>query len=127
RAARQGLVEARVGVHASAWPAALGHRWGFSVDLDAGPGAGTATAAFSGTLSDAALRLGVGLRVPLVDGVALEPSLGASAHDLNLDGVVRADASHVGLRRLDVAFEPRAALTFALLGGRLLLAPWVGL
>src|SRR4029077_462084 len=31
RAARQGLVEARVGVHASAWPAALGHRWGFSV------------------------------------------------------------------------------------------------
>ena len=127
KTSRQGLVEARVGVHASVWPAAFGHRWGLSVDLDGGPGAGTVTSAFSGTLSDTALRLGVGLRVPLVDGMALEPSLGASAHDLNLDGVVRADASHVAVRRLDAAFEPRAALTFALLGGRLLLAPWVGL
>jgi len=120
------LTSARVALHASLWPAGLGHRWGLSVDVEDGPGPEARSDAFSGSLTDGAARLGLGLRVPLAGWATLEPSLGGALHLLTLDGVVLAERTSVSLRRLDVAFEPRLGLDFAFLGGRLLVGPWVG-
>ncbi|HEX3771335.1 MAG TPA: hypothetical protein VHV30_10740 [Polyangiaceae bacterium] len=120
------LPEARLGIHASLWPAAAGHRWGIALDVEDGTGAHTLTGAFSGSLSDAAARLALGLRVPFggtAPWAVLEPSAGVAAHLLTLDGVVIADAASVTVRRVDVAFEPRLAFDFAFLGGRLLAGP----
>jgi hypothetical protein len=121
------LTEARLGLHASIWPAALGHRWGAYLEAEGGSGAQAQSNAFSGTLGDAALRLGIGLRVPLADWATFEPSLGGGLHLLTLDGAVLADGSHVSVHRLDGGFEPRLAVSFTLLGGRLLLTPWFGM
>jgi hypothetical protein len=121
------LTEGRLGVGASFWPAAFGHRWGASIDVEDGAGAQAESAAFSGTLSDGALRLGVGLRVPLAGWATMELSVGGALHFLTLDGVVAAEGTHVSVRRVDAGVEPRVGLDFVLLGGRLVLTPWIGM
>jgi hypothetical protein len=126
RLASSSLVAARLALHASIWPAAFGHRWGLSLDVEDGPGASSQSGAFNGSLSDGAARVGLGLRVPLADWATLEPSLGAALHLLTLDGVVLAERRNVTERRGDVGLEPRLGLDFAVLGGRLLFGPWVG-
>jgi hypothetical protein len=130
RLSSSSLPEARLALHASFWPAALRHalhqQWGFELDVEDGTGAHTLGDSFSGSLGDGAVRLALGLRVPFADWAVLEPSLGAAAHLLTLDGVVLAEQASVAVRRVDVAFEPRLGFDFAFLGGRLLVGPWVG-
>lgn len=119
-------VEARFGLHASMWPRALGHRWGVSVDAEDGPGNQVQTPTFAGTLDVAALRLAVGFRARLSESIALEPSLGGALQLLTLDGTVSGEKSQVSVRRLDVGFDPRLGFGFAVLGGRLVFEPWIG-
>lgn len=119
--------EGRLGLHASVWPTSLHHHWGLSLDFETGNGAPAETPTFSGRLTDAALRLGVGARVPVVAHVDAELSVGAAAHLVNLDGVVLDRASNVSETRVDGAVEPRLAVELVLLRGRLRLAPWFGL
>jgi hypothetical protein len=117
---------ARFGVHASVWPRALGHRWGASVDAEDGTGMQVNAAAFNGTLNDAALRLGLGLRAPLGNAVVLEPSIGAVLQIQTLDGVVLAERATASEARFDVGFDPRLGVDFSLLGGRVHVEPWIG-
>ena len=119
--------EGRVGLHASVWPRALGGRWGTMLELESGTGLRADTDTFSGTLTDTALRIGVGARIPLARDVVLEPSLGGGVHLVSLDGTVLAGATHASITSVDGALEPRVALGIALWGARLQLAPWMGL
>jgi hypothetical protein len=97
-----------------------------SLDLESGYGVRAQTATFSGTLTDAALRVGVGAKLPIVAPLDAELSVGAAAHLVNLEGVLDPKAS-VSELRLDATVEPRIAVDVVLLRGRLRLAPWFGL
>jgi hypothetical protein len=121
-----GSVEPRFGVHTSIWPGALGHRWGVSVDAEDGPGSQVQIPAFAGTLNAAALRLALGFRARLSEWIALAPSLGVALQLLTLEGAVSGAKSQGSVRRLDVGFDPRLGVEFAVLGGRLVFEPWIG-
>ncbi len=120
------LAEARLGVVATAWPAAWGHRWGVELSAETGAGAAVATDGFTGSLRDQVTRLGFVAHVPLSGAAAFEASLGGGLHLVELDGVVRTDSSSTASAHLDAALEPRLGLCFRTLGGRLELSPWVG-
>jgi hypothetical protein len=115
--------EPRLGVEASG----MARYWGGVVDVEFGPGwHPPESSALTGTVTDAAVRVGLAARLPLSTSVALEPSLGGALHWERLGGVVVADALPVSIDRLNVAFEPRIAVDVALAGGWLHLGPWFG-
>ena len=120
------LLQGRLGVEGAVWPARFGHRWGGTLGIDYGVGAHAGAGAFAGTLTDTGVRLALAWRAPLSESVALEPSLGGGARLVTLDGTVLPDGSHVSIARVDVTVTPRVSLGVAAWGGRLRLAPWVG-
>lgn len=120
------LIEPRVGLDASVWPVAWGHRWGISLGAESGPGAHVATRSFAGTVADSALRIALGGRIPISEAFAFEASLGGALHLVGLDGVVLAESSSASEHRVDVAIEPRVGMSLKTLGGRLFLTPWFG-
>jgi hypothetical protein len=115
-------IEARLGGEASGW---LG-RWGFMLDVEGGPGWHPSNAALTGTVTDTALRLAVGVHLPLSPAVAVEPSVGAGLRLVHLDAVVVSDLTHASLERADGAFEPRLGVEVGLFHGHLRFIPWVG-
>lgn len=120
------LAEPRIGLHASAWPSAWGHRWGVAFEVESGPGAHPSTGSLAGTVTDSAVRVAVAARVPVSDVFALEASVGGGLHLVVMEGVVVSESSSVSAARVDVAVEPRLGVSFSTLGGRLVLAPWLG-
>jgi hypothetical protein len=114
-------LEPRFGLQAGGWA----RYWGAVLDVETGPGTHPASPALAGTLTDSAVRIALAARWPLSSAVAIEPSLGGALHWAHLDVVV-SDASPAKIDRLDGAFEPRLAVDFGLAGGRVHLAPWVG-
>ena len=115
-------LEPRFGLQASGWA----RYWGAVLDVETGAGIHPASPALLGTVTDSAVRIALAARWPLSTTVAIEPSLGGAVHWEHLDGVVVSDASTASIDRLDGAFEPRLAVDFGLVAGRVHLAPWVG-
>ena len=113
-------LEPRFGLQASGWA----RYWGAVLEVETGAGTHPASPALLGTLTDSAVRIALAARWPLSTAVAIEPSLGGAVHWEHFDVV--SDASTASIDRLDGAFEPRLAVDFGLIGGRVHLAPWVG-
>jgi hypothetical protein len=97
-----------------------------TVALESGPGATVTAGGFTGTLRDDAAHVALALRATISTMTALEASLGAGLHLIELNGVVTSDSSPASATRLDAAVEPRLALCFRTLGGKLELVPWAG-
>jgi hypothetical protein len=127
-------LETRGGVYGSFWPAYLDHRWGLSLGVSGGLGIQVSSndnmgPTFVGTLTDLAVRAAIGARVPIRPWLAIEPSIGAALHFVRLDAIIKEGmlpTAYPSVERVDGAFEPQVALSFALLGGLFRLAPWVG-
>ncbi len=126
------LWEPRTDLYGSFWPAALGHRWGATIGVSSGLGVhvdnptsqGTT---FSGTLTDFAFRAAIGARIPLRAWLAMEVSMGTAIHFVSLQATIDGQPTQeVAVHRFDVGFEPRIALSFALLDGLVRVAPWLG-
>jgi hypothetical protein len=77
-------------------------------------------------MTDSAVRVALAARAAVSDVVALEASLGGGLHVVALEGVVVSESSSVSPTRVDGAVEPRLGVSFKTLGGRLLVAPWLG-
>jgi hypothetical protein len=118
--------EGRLALNASFWPGLFGHRWGLSLDLESGYGLQIESAAFSGRVTDSSVRLGAEARMPIATWVDAELSIGTALHLVSLGGVVLDRVLSVSEQRLDATVDPRIAIDFALLHGRVRVAPWLG-
>ncbi len=121
------LPESRFGLYGATWPMVFHERVGVSLGVESGYGLQVDDSAFTGSIHDSAVRLGISWRFPLSRQLAFQPSIDGSVHWVRLDGTLLATRAHVTVDRGDAGLEPRMALTLALFGGRLLVGPWVGL
>jgi hypothetical protein len=126
RTGNPGVFEPRGGVGVSLWPASLGHHLGVVVAFEGGSGIRVANARFTATVLDLSGRVALAGSWRFGRLLAIEPSLGAAAHAILIDGFVVADESSKSVQRLDPAIEPRLAFDFATFGGRVHVAPWIG-
>jgi len=126
RSGTPSAVEPRAGIGLSVWPAAFAHRVGLTLGAESGTGIHVDGDRFTATIIDVSLRLAIAARWRFAPSVALEAELGGAAHVLFVDGFVVTDRASASLRRVDPAIEPRVALDFAAAGGRVRVAPWIG-
>jgi hypothetical protein len=119
-------IEPLAGVGVSVWPAAWHGRWGLAIALEGGTGMRVETDSFNASVFDLSARIAAAWRLPLGGVVALEPSLGAGAHLLIVDGQVTSTQGRGTLQRMDPAVEPRLAIDIEAPGGRFSASPWIG-
>jgi hypothetical protein len=120
-------VEARFGAGASVWPSVFGGYVGLLAEASGGSGFGASSRVARLDLVDTALRVALGLRLPLTQAIALQGSAGAGAHLFVLGGTLAQDGTSIGKARVDGAFEPRLGVDAHLGGTRIHIQPWVGL
>lgn len=127
RGGNPAMFEPRGGVGLSIWPSGLRRHLGVIMGFEGGSGVHVSSDRFTATVLDLSGRIALATSWRFGRLLAIEPSLGAGAHTILIDGFVIADGVTRSVERVDVAVEPRLALDLAVFAGRVHVAPWFGL
>jgi hypothetical protein len=107
-------LELRFGVDLVWFPRFLDQYAALGIGVNAGPGAAVTSPAMSGRLIDIAFAPFLRFRFPLASRVALEPSVGGSAHLTTLDGAIHEPTTPVRQLRWDPSLDASLLLTVSL-------------